>query len=119
MSHELAVINEQFPYEPLKFLEKTLRLTFAEGIQMLQEAGYDVSCRCFMVVRAWGPAWAWHARTMECGCVVDAGGPGRPRQPLLAAADVRLTSTRTLRRARRWTPLVTSTPSWSAPWARL
>ncbi|PSC74260.1 aspartate-tRNA cytoplasmic [Micractinium conductrix] len=42
MSHELAVINEQFPYEPLKFLEKTLRLTFAEGIQMLQEAGYDV-----------------------------------------------------------------------------
>ncbi len=33
----------QFPYEPLKFLPKSLRLTFAEGIQMLQEAGYDVS----------------------------------------------------------------------------
>ncbi len=41
--HELEVIGEQFPFEPLKFLPKSLRLTFAEGIQMLQEAGYDVS----------------------------------------------------------------------------
>jgi L-ribulose-5-phosphate 3-epimerase UlaE len=36
------VIGEQFPFEPLQFLPKSLRLTFAEGIQMLQEAGYDV-----------------------------------------------------------------------------
>lgn len=41
-ARELAVIGEQYPYEPLKFLPKSLRLTFAEGIQMLQEAGYDV-----------------------------------------------------------------------------
>ncbi|KAL4421624.1 hypothetical protein ABPG75_010915 [Micractinium tetrahymenae] len=40
--HELEVIGEQYPFEPLKFLPKSLRLTFAEGIQMLQEAGYDV-----------------------------------------------------------------------------
>lgn len=40
---ELAVVGEQYPFEPLVFLPKTLRLTFAEGIQMLQEAGYDVS----------------------------------------------------------------------------
>lgn len=39
---ELAVVGEQYPFEPLVFLPKTLRLTFAEGIQMLQEAGYDV-----------------------------------------------------------------------------
>lgn len=42
-ARELEVIGEQYPFEPLKFLPKTLRLTFAEGIQMLQEAGYDVS----------------------------------------------------------------------------
>lgn len=41
-ARELEVIGEQYPFEPLKFLPKTLRLTFAEGIQMLQEAGYDV-----------------------------------------------------------------------------
>ena len=45
---ELAVIGEQFPFEPLQFLPRTLRLEFAEGIAMLQAAGYDV--------RAWA-AW--------------------------------------------------------------
>ena len=39
---ELSTINQQFPFEPLKYLPKTLRITFAEGIQMLQEAGHDV-----------------------------------------------------------------------------
>jgi hypothetical protein len=43
-ARELDVIGEQFPFQPLKFLPKSLRLEFAEGIQMLQEAGYDVSC---------------------------------------------------------------------------
>jgi hypothetical protein len=42
-ARELAVISEQYPFEPLKFLPKSLRLTFAEGIEMLQAAGYDVS----------------------------------------------------------------------------
>lgn len=39
---ELGVIGEQYPFEPLMFLPKTLRMEFAEGIQMLQEAGYEV-----------------------------------------------------------------------------
>ena len=48
-ARELGVIGEQYPFEPLMFLEKSLRLTFAEGIQLLQEAGYDVSAAlvCF------------------------------------------------------------------------
>uniref|UniRef100_A0A0D6R6A2 aspartate--tRNA ligase n=1 Tax=Araucaria cunninghamii TaxID=56994 RepID=A0A0D6R6A2_ARACU len=39
---ELHAINQQFPFEPLKYLPKTLRLTFAEGVQMLKEAGIEV-----------------------------------------------------------------------------
>ncbi|KDD76372.1 class II (D, K and N) tRNA synthetase, partial [Helicosporidium sp. ATCC 50920] len=41
-ARELNVIGGQYPFEPLKFLKKSLRLTFAEGIQMLQEAGHEV-----------------------------------------------------------------------------
>lgn len=40
---ELQVIGEQYPFEPLQYLRKTLKLTFAEGIQMLTDAGYEVS----------------------------------------------------------------------------
>ncbi|GAB2294213.1 Aspartate--tRNA ligase 2, cytoplasmic [Dionaea muscipula] len=39
---ELETIGRQYPFEPLKYLRKTLRLTFREGIQMLKEAGFDV-----------------------------------------------------------------------------
>ncbi|KAK4353561.1 hypothetical protein RND71_025755 [Anisodus tanguticus] len=39
---ELEAIGKQYPFEPLKYLRKTLRLTFAEGIQMLKEAGVEV-----------------------------------------------------------------------------
>ncbi|KAJ0241548.1 hypothetical protein HA466_0209710 [Hirschfeldia incana] len=39
---ELEAVGKQYPFEPLKFLEKTLRLTFEEGIQMLKEAGVEV-----------------------------------------------------------------------------
>lgn len=39
---ELAAINAQYPFTPLKWLPATLRLPFAEGIQMLNEAGYEV-----------------------------------------------------------------------------
>ncbi|KAH0670447.1 hypothetical protein KY290_025870 [Solanum tuberosum] len=39
---ELEAIGRQYPFEPLKYLRKTLRLTFAEGIQMLKEAGVEV-----------------------------------------------------------------------------
>lgn len=41
---ELATINAQYPFQPLKWLPETLRLTFAEGIQMLNDAGYEVCC---------------------------------------------------------------------------
>ncbi|KAM0869565.1 hypothetical protein ACQ4PT_040593 [Festuca glaucescens] len=39
---ELETINKQYPFEPLKYLEKTLRLTYVEGIQMLKEAGTEI-----------------------------------------------------------------------------
>ncbi|XP_048622915.1 aspartate--tRNA ligase 2, cytoplasmic-like [Brassica napus] len=39
---ELEAVGKQYPFEPLKFLEKTLRLTFEEGTQMLKEAGVEV-----------------------------------------------------------------------------
>ncbi|CAL9748269.1 unnamed protein product [Musa acuminata subsp. burmannicoides] len=39
---ELDAINRQYPFEPLKYLRKTLRLNFQEGIKMLQEAGVEV-----------------------------------------------------------------------------
>jgi aspartyl/asparaginyl-tRNA synthetase len=39
---ELSVISQQYPFEPLEYLPETLRITFAEGIKMLQDAGHDV-----------------------------------------------------------------------------
>uniref|UniRef100_A0A0D9WXV5 aspartate--tRNA ligase n=1 Tax=Leersia perrieri TaxID=77586 RepID=A0A0D9WXV5_9ORYZ len=39
---ELDTINRQYPFEPLKYLEKTLKLTYEEGIQMLKEAGTEI-----------------------------------------------------------------------------
>ncbi|KAH9295328.1 hypothetical protein KI387_038916 [Taxus chinensis] len=39
---ELYAIDQQYPFEPLKYLKKTLRLTFAEGVQMLKDAGKEV-----------------------------------------------------------------------------
>ncbi|KAL6643668.1 hypothetical protein ACP70R_018434 [Stipagrostis hirtigluma subsp. patula] len=35
---ELEAINRQYPFEPLKYLEQTLKLTYDEGIQMLKLA---------------------------------------------------------------------------------
>ncbi|KAF0935576.1 hypothetical protein E2562_034759 [Oryza meyeriana var. granulata] len=39
---ELETINRQYPFEPLKYLKKTLKLTYEEGIQMLKEAGTEI-----------------------------------------------------------------------------
>ncbi|KAH6790957.1 Class II aminoacyl-tRNA and biotin synthetases superfamily protein [Perilla frutescens var. frutescens] len=39
---ELESINTQYPFEKLKYLRKTLRLTFEEGVQMLKEAGIEI-----------------------------------------------------------------------------
>ncbi|KAL3687935.1 hypothetical protein R1sor_014244 [Riccia sorocarpa] len=36
---ELEAINQQYPFEPLKYHKQTLRLTFNEGVQLLKEAG--------------------------------------------------------------------------------
>ncbi|KAG6555965.1 hypothetical protein Mapa_001905 [Marchantia paleacea] len=36
---ELEAIDQQYPFEPLKYHRETLRLTFDEGVQMLKEAG--------------------------------------------------------------------------------
>ena len=38
---QLAAVNAQYPFKPLRYLRKTLQLTFPEGIQMLRDAGYD------------------------------------------------------------------------------
>ncbi|ESQ50911.1 hypothetical protein EUTSA_v10023019mg [Eutrema salsugineum] len=40
---ELEAVRKQYPFVPLKFLPKTLRLTFAEGIQMLKDAGVEIN----------------------------------------------------------------------------
>ncbi|XP_022941321.1 aspartate--tRNA ligase 2, cytoplasmic-like [Cucurbita moschata] len=39
---ELEAIDRQYPFEPLKYLRNTLRLTFEEGIQMLKDAGVEI-----------------------------------------------------------------------------
>ncbi|KAG6591602.1 Aspartate--tRNA ligase 2, cytoplasmic, partial [Cucurbita argyrosperma subsp. sororia] len=39
---ELEAIDKQYPFEPLKYLRNTLRLTFEEGIQMLKDAGVEI-----------------------------------------------------------------------------
>ncbi|PQQ12574.1 aspartate--tRNA ligase 2 cytoplasmic [Prunus yedoensis var. nudiflora] len=39
---ELEAVGRQYPFEPLKYLPETLRLTFEEGAQMLKDAGDEV-----------------------------------------------------------------------------
>lgn len=39
---EIALVNKQFPAEPFKFLEPSLRLDYAEGVAMLREAGVEM-----------------------------------------------------------------------------
>lgn len=39
--NELAAVNAQHPFEPLQFCRPSLRLSFVEGVKLLQEAGYD------------------------------------------------------------------------------
>ena len=40
---ELATINEQFEFEPFKYLEKPLVLTYEEGVELLKENGIEQS----------------------------------------------------------------------------
>lgn len=39
---DLEDIGKQYPFEPLKYLKETLRLTFQEGVQLLKEAGIEI-----------------------------------------------------------------------------
>lgn len=39
---EIQTVNKQFPCEPFKFLEPTLRLEYCEGLAMLREAGIEM-----------------------------------------------------------------------------
>lgn len=41
-SKELEIIKEQYPFEPLQYHRPTFRITFAEAIALLQEAGIQV-----------------------------------------------------------------------------
>lgn len=41
--HELNIISQQFPFEPLQYLRPPLKITFQEGITYLREAGFDAS----------------------------------------------------------------------------
>lgn len=40
-SKEVEIINKQFPAEPFKFLEKTLRLKWPDAIALLKEHGIE------------------------------------------------------------------------------
>ena len=39
---EISAVGRQYPSEPFKFLEPSLRLEFAEGVRMLREAGIQM-----------------------------------------------------------------------------
>ena len=39
--HEMKAISQQYPFEPIKYLRPTLRITFKEGIDMLRATGID------------------------------------------------------------------------------
>ena len=38
---ELAVINDQYPFEEFKVAEPIVKIDFKEGVRMLQEAGFE------------------------------------------------------------------------------
>lgn len=47
-AEELAVIRAQYPSEPVQFTDKPLIIHWAEGMQMLRDAGLTVSRMCCM-----------------------------------------------------------------------
>jgi aspartyl-tRNA synthetase len=47
--NELERVREQHPFEDLKYLRPTLKLTYAEGCALLREAGIDQVC-CLRIV---------------------------------------------------------------------
>ena len=55
---EVATVNRQYPAEPLQWLPETLRLPWAEGMRLLQEAGFEV---CPTWHHCWAGRWHLHA----------------------------------------------------------
>ena len=104
---ELEAIAAQYPFQPLEYLPKTLRLTFKEGIQMLHDAGIEVSSASGPAApprRLCSPRPLCTAAGIVAGIAnVSAALMRRPRRPA----------------AHRPIRLATSTPSWSASWASL
>ncbi|AQK91095.1 Aspartate--tRNA ligase 2 cytoplasmic [Zea mays] len=47
---ELETINRQYPFEPLKYLDKTLKLTYEEGVQMLKAKPQNRLQYCTLLV---------------------------------------------------------------------
>lgn len=41
-AEEIELVRKQFPSEPFKFLEPSLRIDYAEGVSLLREAGVDM-----------------------------------------------------------------------------
>ena len=41
--HELQVISQQYPFEPIQYHLPSLRITFEEGINLLKEAGVEAN----------------------------------------------------------------------------
>lgn len=39
--NEIEAVRAQHPFKDLRYARPSLRITFQEGIQLLQEAGYD------------------------------------------------------------------------------
>lgn len=56
---EIQTVSKQFPCEPFKFLEPTLRLEYREALAMLREAGVemgdedDLRYACVLVGSDW------------------------------------------------------------------
>eukprot|EP00736_Rhodelphis_marinus_P001229 Rmarinus@m.29069 len=40
--NEIAAVQKQYPFEPLKYRRKTLRITYPEGVAMLRKAGAEI-----------------------------------------------------------------------------
>ncbi|OMJ22041.1 Aspartate-tRNA ligase, cytoplasmic [Smittium culicis] len=41
-SHEISIIQRQYPFEPIKYSEKPLKLEFKDAVALLREAGIEV-----------------------------------------------------------------------------
>ena len=54
--HELKIISQQYPFEPIKYLRPSLRITFQEGIAMLRVSEYETegvrasACDCILLL---------------------------------------------------------------------